>query len=203
MKELLNSKIILILLASIITRIISVHLYGDDVVDNEWRILLENLEQNKILSVRSVDGVPVPNIFMPPLYPLLLYAVKLFFNDPVIFLNVIKIIQLVLSILSIVIFLKILSVLFEEKIVVVGTLIYALFPLNIYSVSQISSVTLQMLLINIFLYCLIFFFNKINFKHGIYFSISSALLILLRGEFFIFVLFSLFYLLIKKKKRYY
>jgi hypothetical protein len=200
MKELLNSKIILILLASIITRIISVHLYGDDVVDNEWRILLENLEQNKILSVRSVDGVPVPNIFMPPLYPLLLYAVKLFFNDPVIFLNVIKIIQLVLSILSIVIFLKILSVLFEEKIVVVGTLIYALFPLNIYSVSQISSVTLQMLLINIFLYCLIFFFNKINFKHGIYFSISSALLILLRGEFFIFVLFSLFYLLIKKKK---
>ena len=106
MKELLNSKIILILLASIITRIISVHLYGDDVVDNEWRILLENLEQNKILSVRSVDGVPVPNIFMPPLYPLLLYAVKLFFNDPVIFLNVIKIIQLVLSILSIVIFLN-------------------------------------------------------------------------------------------------
>ena len=200
MKELLNSKIILILLVSIITRIISVQFYGDDVVDNEWGILLENLEQNKILSVRSVDGVPVPNIFMPPLYPLLLYAVKLFFNDPVIFLNVIKIIQLVLSILSIIIFFRILLVLFEEKIAVVGTLIYALFPLNIYSVSQISSVTLQMLLINIFLYSLIFLFNKINFKHVIYFSISSALLILLRGEFFIFVLFSLFYLFIKKKK---
>ena len=30
--------------------------------------LLKNLEENNILSVHSVQGVPVPNIFMPPLY---------------------------------------------------------------------------------------------------------------------------------------
>mgnify|MGYP007000225920 CR=1 len=40
-------------------------------------ILEGNLENNKILSVRSVDGIPVPNIFMPPLYPLFLYSIKI------------------------------------------------------------------------------------------------------------------------------
>lgn len=199
MREFLNFKVFLILLISIITRIISIYFYGDNVVDNEWRILLENLEQNKILSVRSVDGVPVPNVFMPPLYPLFLYVVKLFFNDIEIFLTIITILQLVFSILSIIIFYKILCLLFKEKIVVFGTVIYALFPLNIYSVSQISSVSLQMLLINIFLYSFIIFFKKIDLKNIFYFSISSALLMLLRGEFFIFVIFTLLYLFFKKR----
>ncbi len=200
MKEFFNFKIVLILLASLITRIISIYFYGDNVVDNEWRILLENLEENKILSVRSVDGVPVPNIFMPPLYPLFLYTIKLFFTESEIFLNTIKIIQLVFSLITIVIFYNILSELFEEKNALIGTVIYALFPLNVYSVSQISSVTLQMLLINIFLYSFIIIFKKIDFKNGLFFSISSASLILLRGEFFIFVMFSLFYLFVNRKK---
>lgn len=200
MKESLNFKVVKILLASTFIRIISIYFYGDNVVDNEWGILLENLEKNKILSVRTVDGMPVPNVFMPPLYPLFLYVVKIFFNDTEIFLTIILVLQLVFSILSIVIFYKILCLLFKEKTVVVGTIIYALFPLNIYSVSQISSVSLQMLLINIFLYSFITFFKKIDLKNIFYFSISSALLMLLRGEFFVFVIFSLFYLFINKKR---
>ena len=73
MKKFFNYKIFFILLLSAITRVISIYYYGDTLVDNEWGIMLNNLEQNKILSVRSVNGVPVPNIFMPPLYPLFLY----------------------------------------------------------------------------------------------------------------------------------
>ena len=47
--------------------------------------MLSNLEENRLLSVRSVDGVPVPNIFMPPLYPIFLYAIKLIFQDSEVF----------------------------------------------------------------------------------------------------------------------
>ena len=66
----LDTKIFIILIVSTIIRLISIYLFGDTSVDNEWGIMLKNLEQYQMLSVRSVDGVPVPNIFMPPLYPL-------------------------------------------------------------------------------------------------------------------------------------
>ena len=201
MKKFFNYKIFFILLLSAITRVISIYYYGDTLVDNEWGIMLNNLEQNKILSVRSVNGVPVPNIFMPPLYPLFLYSIKYFISDVGLFLDITKIIQLLLSIFSIGIFYKILQQLFSEKLTLVGTIIFAFFPLNVYSVSQISSITLQMFLINIFLLSFIGLFNKMSNKNILVFSISSALLILLRGEFFIFVFLSLIYLLINNKKR--
>ena len=201
MKKFFNYKIFIILLLSAITRVISIYYYGDTLVDNEWGIMLNNLEQNKILSVRSVNGVPVPNIFMPPLYPLFLYSIKFFISDVGLFLDITKIIQLLLSIFSIGIFYKILQQLFSEKLTLAGTIIFAFFPLNVYSVSQISSITLQMFLINIFLLSFIGLFNKMSNKNILIFSISSALLILLRGEFFIFVFLSLIYLLINNKKR--
>ena len=47
-----------------------IYLFFRDIeVSNEWGIILNNLENNGILSVHSVQGTPVPNIFMPPLYP--------------------------------------------------------------------------------------------------------------------------------------
>ena len=62
----------IILILSIISRIITIYLYGDTEVSNEWGIILNNLENKDILSVHSVQGTPVPNIFMPPLYPFFL-----------------------------------------------------------------------------------------------------------------------------------
>ena len=197
----LHYRIFLILFLSAVSRVASIYFYGDTTVDNEWGVMLDNLEQNKILSVRSVDGVPVPNIFMPPLYPLFLYSIKFFLNDVANFLNVTKIIQLLISLFSIFVFYRILQKLFPKKLTLFGTLVYAFFPLNIYAVSQISSVTLQMFLINIFLLCFINFFKKIDLKNIFGFAISSALLILLRGEFFIFVILSLIYLLLRDKRQ--
>ena len=86
-------------------RIVSIILYGDEEVANRG-IMVENLEKYNMLSVRSIDGVPVPNIFMPPLYPLFLYLVKLVFNDSFVFLNAVFTIQLILSLISIFFHLK-------------------------------------------------------------------------------------------------
>ena len=63
--------------------------------------LLENLEKNRMLSVHSVQGVPVPNIFMPPLYPIFLYCVKFFFQNIDLFLWVIQYIQLLFALISV------------------------------------------------------------------------------------------------------
>ena len=66
---------------------------------------------------------------------------------------------MILSILSIYVFYKILRNMFSEMISLIGTLIFSLYPLNVYSVSQISSITLQ-----VFFYCFIFFHPNENIK---------------------------------------
>ena len=200
MEKTSNKNIILILLLAILARIFSIYFYGDYEIDMEWGVMLSNLEENKLLSVRSVDGVPVPNIFMPPLYPIFLYAIKLIFQDSEVFLKATLIIQLILSIFSIFIIYKILQQLFSKKFSLLGTLIYSFFPLNIYAVSQISSITLQMFLINVFIFSFIKIFKNFDLKNITLFSTSSALLILLRGEFFVFVILSLGYLFLNNFK---
>ena len=199
MQSLSEKKIIFIILLGALLRIVSIILYGDEEVANEWGIMVENLEKYNMLSVRSIDGVPVPNIFMPPLYPLFLYLVKLVFNDSFVFLNAVFTIQLILSLISIFLSFKIFLEIFNEKYSQIGMLLYAIFPLNVFAVSQISSVSLQMLLINVFLLGYIKLFKNLTLKNVIIFSVPSALLILLRGEFFIFVLLSLGYLILKHK----
>ena len=144
----LNLKLYIILIIGLISRIISIFFFGDVEIDKEWGIMLYNLEYNNILSVRDVDGIPVPNIFMPPLYPLFLYSVKIFISDPELFLNSILVIQLVLSLFSIILAYFIFLKIFSNKLSLLGALIYSVFPLNVYAVSQISSITLQLLLIN-------------------------------------------------------
>ena len=200
MEKTSNKNIILILLLAILARIFSIYFYGDYEIDMEWGVMLSNLEENRLLSVRSVDGVPVPNIFMPPLYPIFLYAIKLIFQDSEVFLKATLIIQLILSIFSIHIIHKILQQLFSKKFSLLGTLIYSFFPLNIYAVSQISSITLQMFLINVFIFSFIKIFKNFDLKNITLFSTSSALLILLRGEFFVFVILSLGYLFLNNFK---
>ena len=199
----LSLKLYIILIIGLLSRIISIYFFGDVEIDNEWGIMLYNLEYNNILSVRDVNGVPVPNIFMPPLYPLFLYSIKIFISNPELFLNSVLVIQLALSIISIILAYFIFLKFFSNKLSLLGTLIYSVFPLNVYAVSQISSITLQLLLINIFFLFFIKLYKENKFKDFIIFSISSALLVLLRGEFFIFIFFSLIYLFISKKKNFF
>jgi len=96
MNLIIRFKFSIIFLIAILTRVFALYFYRDIEVASEWGIILSNLEQYNILSVHSVQGVPVPNIFMPPLYPLFLYSVKIFFTNTEIFLWVIQFIQIFL-----------------------------------------------------------------------------------------------------------
>ena len=200
MNLIIKFKFLIIFLTAILTRVFSLYFYRDLEVANEWGIILSNLEQYSILSVHSVQGVPVPNIFMPPLYPLFLYSVKFFFNNTEIFLWAIQFIQILFALISIYLTYKILLEFFSENLSSIGTFIFTIFPLNIYAVSQISSITMQILLLNVFFFSLLKLFKNLDYKYIFMFSISSGFLMLLRGEFFMFVVFSIFYLYLKQKK---
>ena len=195
-----TTKLYLVLLLSLIARAIVIYLFGDSQIDKEWGAMLYNLEHNQILSSRSVNGVPVPNLFMPPLYAWFLFFIKYFISDFNLFLNVTLIIQIILSIASIFLMFLIFLNFFDKKVSLLGAAFYAFFPLNVYAASQISSITLQMFLINSFLLIFIRFYNDPKKTNLIIFSVISSLLILLRGEFYLFVIFSLIFLLLKKKK---
>ena len=104
MNFILRYRISIILILALVSRVVAIYFYGDDLSTkeaNEWGIILNNLEENNILSVHTVQGVPVPNIFMPPLYPLFLYFIKLFFNSVDFFIWAILYIQLILSLITI------------------------------------------------------------------------------------------------------
>ena len=80
------------------------------------------------------------------------------------------------------------------------SLLFSCFPLYINACSQISSITLQIFLTIVFLHA--FFEILSNNKKVSYIfliSITSGLLVLLRGEFFIILFISLIYLLASKK----
>ena len=95
--------------------------------------------------------------------------------------------------------LKILLIFFSKKVSYIGSWIFILFPANIFAVSQISSITIQILLITLFFYYFIKIIKTEQNKYLIFFSINAALLIFLRGEFFLFYFFTIFFFVLKKK----
>jgi hypothetical protein len=188
-----------LLLIGFTAGLFSIYFFGDRSLDNEWNDMVNILEKEKILSSRIIDGEAVPNIFMPPLYPLFLFILKKFFFNIDFYVNGILLTQLFIFILSAVFLEKILDHLFEKKYSKLGVLIFVLFPLNVYSISQISSINLQVFLLFGFIYNFIKIYKTSQKKNIFLFSLCAGLLILLRGEFFIFFILSVFYLFFKKK----
>ena len=183
----------------LILGVISIFCFGDKTLDNEWTTMVYNLETHNILSSRTINGELIPNIFMPPLYPLFLFCIKKVIFSQNIFIPVVLSIQLFFYLLSGVILEKTLNLLNGGSLAKIGMTVFILFPLNIYSVGQISSINLNLFLMLIFIYSFVQIY-KTNYKiYILSFSISASLLMLLRGEFFIFFFFSLFYLILKKK----
>ena len=195
----MNNKLIYLIIITIITRIFSIYLFGAKEISNEWGVMVSIMEENKMIGFRKVEGEIMPNIFMPPLYPIFLFLVKKLFSNFDYYLLSIQFIQLMFSIIGVIYLIKILSNFFSEKISYIGAYIFALFPLNVYAISQISSATLQILLIIFYIYYFIKSLKISSKKNILLFSLFSACLILLRGEFFVFYFFTLFYFLLKKK----
>ena len=204
-----NEKIVIIFLflISIIIRVPIIHLYGDIGLENEWGIIVNNLTEYGQFSFRNLDGFLLPNLYMPPLYPFFLYFFTFFNLSEHNYILLVLYVQLFLSAISIIIFYQINRKFFSKKITIFGSLLFSFFPSYIYACSQISSITLQVFLTILFFY---FFFEFIYNKKKIsilLLSITSGLLILLRGEFYSNIIyeFSLFINIRKNtnKKNYY
>jgi len=191
--------IYIILFFGLIFGLVSIFFFGDNFIDNEWVNMLNIAEKENILSIRRVQGEFVPNIFMPPLYLFFLFIVKKFLFGLDILLITVQLIQLFLFLLSAVIMNKILLSFYSNNLANLGTFIFTFFPLNVYAIGQTSSITVQVFLIISFMYFYIRTYEVSSFKNIILFSITASLLMLLRGEFFVFFFFSLFYLFLKKK----
>jgi hypothetical protein len=195
---------LIILFVIIISRILSIYYFGvteESYVksSNEWGVLVSILEKYHIFGFRIVDEEVLPTIFMPPLYPIFLYFIKSLTPNLNAYIITVQLLQMLFSVISTFYILKILSTFYSKKISYIGTWIFVLFPANIYAVSQISSITIQILLITLFSYYFIKIIKTQQNKYLIFFSINVTLLIFLRGEFFLFYFFTIFFFVFKKK----
>ena len=82
LKKTQNTKFILLIFLSILIRIPVILIYGDTSLENEWKVLVNNLIINKTLAFDyldpTLDKFLLPNIWMPPLYAYYLYAFSFF-----------------------------------------------------------------------------------------------------------------------------
>ena len=181
-------------LFSFLIRIPVIFIFGDTRLDNEWGIIVNNLTDYGKFSLVNFGDFFVPSLLMPPLYAFYLYFFKIFHFNNEIYIQVVLFSQIILSSFSVVIFYNINKLFFSNKICILGTLIFSLFPLHIYACAQISSIILQSFLMITFFYFFLKTMKKNNFYNICFLSLASGLLILLRGEFIALFLLSILYL---------
>ena len=191
----------LLLIFSLLIRVIAVFYFGDEKIEYEWSILVNNLYEHGILAFHSFKDELIPSVYMPPLYVFFIFLLKLITPENVEFTKMVLITQTILSTFSIFIFYKLNNFFFSKNWSLFNSFLFSIFPLNIYITTQISSISLQTLLLIIYLY-LLFSLSEIKSftKLKIFFlSLVAGLLMLLRGEFYlIFVLTLIYFFLLKK-----
>ena len=153
--------IILLILFSVLIRIPAILMFGDTSLENEWKVLVENLMSHGTLSFRNLDGYLLPNLYMPPLYAYYLYFFSVFNFENQNYIQLILSTQILLSSVAVALLYEINKLFFSQKISFYSSLLFSLFPLNIYSCTQISSVTLQTFFFN---FVLLFFFSTYKKK---------------------------------------
>ena len=185
---------------SFFSRAIAIYFFGDTNLDYEWGFIISNLETSNIFAFRTVDGVVVPNIFMPPLYPFFLYIIKIITNDNNYFVQIVLFLQVLFSLYYIFIFYKLTLKFFSAKLSYLISLVFSLLPIHIYATSQISSASIHLGFLIIYFYYFLNFVDNETRANLFLFSLFSAILILLRGEFIAFHIFTLSYYYFTKKK---
>ena len=185
---------IFLILFSVLIRIPTIILFGDVSLENEWKILVDNLILHGTLSFRNFDGFLLPNLYMPPLYAYYLYLFSMFNFQEQNYIQLILASQILLSSISVVIFYKINKFFFSKKISFYSSILFSIFPVHVYACGQISSISLQIFLTILFFFYFFQFTKKRNIFSILFFSITGGLLMLLRGEFTIIIFFSLIYL---------
>ena len=196
--------LILLFLFSFLARIPIIIIFGDTAIENEWTWLLYNLINHKVLSLGAsaivatglitFDGFLLPNLWMPPLYAYYLYVFSFFNLENQSFVLLILFSQILLASVSVSIFYKINKLFFSQKISFYSSFIFSIFPIYLYSCSQISSVSLTIFLAMFFYYYFFKITSNSKFIYIFWFSITAGLLILVRREFIAIIVLSSLYL---------
>ena len=193
------SIVFFLILISFLARLIAVLFYGDTKIDNEWGVLLNNLYNYKTYAFYEFENKLIPSSYMPPLYPFILLFLKIISFNKINILNLIFTFQILLSLISIYIFYKINEQFFSIKTSIINSFIFSFLPLNIYTVTQTSSITLQIFLSLLFLRYFFLTTTNTSNKNILIFSIICGLSLLTRGEFILILVPTLIYKLIFKK----
>ena len=198
-----NSQINRILILSFFLKSIFVIFFHEKSLSDEWAILFQNFQIFKSYSFYIFDGQDIPSSYMPPLYFFFIYLNKILSFDKINFLYLIYLNQILISTFTVYLFYTLCKNFFDERFSLFGALIFSVFPFIIYSNGLISSACLQLffylLFINLTLKILTDEFNK---KDLIFLTLTSALTLILRGEFLIIFLFSLAFIIVLDKKKF-
>ena len=79
-----NKIILVVLIFSLISKIIFSVMYGDQKMDHEWGIIVNNYFENDVFGF-LINGVVTPNLYMPPLYAFFLIFLKFIFVNYILF----------------------------------------------------------------------------------------------------------------------
>ena len=175
-----KKKIIFLLIGlSFVIRLIALYFFHDDEMDNEWGVLLNNLIKFKTYSFFTHENILIPSVMVPPLYVYFLYCIKILTFEKINFIHTLIFIQIILSTLSVYVFYKINQKFFSDKICLINSLIFSLFPLNIYAAGQISSITLQIFLSLLFLLFVFTLSEQQTKKNFLTFSLNIMFLLVI------------------------
>ena len=197
-----NNKINKIIIFSFILKFAAIVLFHEKFLSNEWLVLMNNFQEHQSYSYYVFDGRAIPSSYMPPLYFIFLLLTKIISFELFNYIYLIYFFQLIFSTISVLLFYLICKNFLSENYSILGSFIFSIFPLLVFSCTLISSASLQLLLyllfFNLYLNILIRNSTKTSF---IYLILVSSLCLLLRGEFLIIFLFSLFYLVVCDSKK--
>ena len=185
---------LVIFLISLFCRSIISYFYSDKVLVNEWLILVENLYYHNSLSLIRFGDLFLPNLWMPPLYAYYIYLHTFLFGIGEDLVKSVIISQVIISSFTSVIFFKILKNLFEYNLAIIGSIIFCIFPIIVYSSSQISSITIYLFLSILFLYLVLKIISKQK-SNNLILGVVSGLLILTSRDFILVYIFTLIFIL--------
>lgn len=205
-----SGKIILVIVVlAILLRVIFVWQFVDIKSINQWEYgeIAKNIVHNNgyslfyfengSLEYKYKEGIkPFPSAYMPPGYVLIILPFYFIENDWVINLLIITL-QIIGSAVIIFFLFKLSEKLFDKKVAVIATLIYAILPEFIYACVSFSPTVLFHLILVLIFYKLLIpdKADKLDFL----FPILLVFVIYLRSEFILFVLFLLLFFTIKKQ----
>ena len=160
---------------SFLLRLVAIYFFRDlnlySVNVNEWNVLLHNLIKYKSYSFYTFDNLTIPSVYMPPIYPFFLYLIKVVTSfEETNLLYTIIFIQIILSTYSVYLFYQINQNFFSNKLSLINSAIFSIFPLNIYACGQISSINLQIIFSLLFLKFLLLLINKEKLSYVIFFQ---------------------------------